>query len=411
MQQRRRLATITTCAYKREHGNSLESYLLQNPNAKEPRNALEKLDDEAFYSAERVGTIQAYRDYMNAWPSGGHAAAGRAKIAELEATIADNDSFQAAKNRGAKEAIEGYLAAHASGLHVAEARHDLAQLDTAAYQAAIELNNPDAYRNYLEVWPAGQHRAAAQLHISELLADVMDDNNDFVNAETRFTKSALEEYLGSHPQGRHAVEATDKVDELEAIAYQDLARVDTEQSYQSYLGAWSNGRYAAMANARLLVLKEARLADDQAFRMAKEQNTRKALEDYLMSKAHTLHAREAQEIIDALEIAAHQTAEPASTEQLHKDRQDAIPAGFHTETSNVRLPAVKEAQTTVDQASKDAKDRNAKLTSRSHRTSDADESHARRARPREGKDSRTPPPRNRPGPDLPSLEQQRGSGF
>jgi hypothetical protein len=387
---------------------SLESYLLQNPNAEEPRHALEKLDDEAFYSAERVGTIQAYRDYMNAWPNGGHAAAGKERIAELEAAIEDNVSFEAAKNRAAKEGMEGYLAAHASGLHVEEARHYLARLDTAAYQAAMERNNPDAYRKYLEIWPAGQHRAAAQLHISELAAEVIEDDSDFANAKAGLTKSALEEYLGSHPQGRHVAEVAEKLDELETAAYQNSVRVNTELSYQIYLSDWSNGRHAAMANTRLSELKDARIADNQAFQMAKEQNTKKSLEDYLISHAHALHAREAQEIMSALEVAERQAIEQANIQQLHKDQREALPTGFHTETSNVRLPEIKSAQTTDDQASKEVKEQSAKSAPRSHRTSDAGELRDRRAQPREGSGRQRS--RNRPSPETTTVER-RGGGL
>ena len=361
---------------------ALETYLRQNPSsfhAGNARHALEKLDDEAFGSAERARSVEAYRDYMSAWPNGRNAAAGRAKISDLEALITDDKSFESAKNSARREALEAYLAAHAKGLHVAGARYALAQLDTAAYQAATKINNLDAYRNYLQTCPNGQHRAAAELHISELETNIIEDNNDFVNATTLRTKSALEAYLGNHPQGRHASEAAEKLDELEAIAYESSLRVNTNQSYQDYLGAWPNGRHMAMANVRLSELKEGQLADDQAFKVAKEQNTKEALGGYLMSNGHGLHAREAQESLDALEATAYETAERTNTEQSYQDYLGAWPNGRHMAMANVRLSELKEGQLADDQAFKVAKEQNTKEALGGYLMSNGHGLHAREA--------------------------------
>ena len=342
---------------------ALETYLLQNPkgsHAGDARRALEKLDDEAFGSAERANTVQAYRDYMDAWPNGRNAAAGSVKISDLEAAITDDKSFEAAESSGNREALEAYLTAHTKGRHVAEARHNLGQLDTAAYQAATKLNNQDAYRNYLQVWPSGQHIVAAELHISELEKDLTEDDSDYAKVEALFTKSALETYLGGHPQGRHAQEAAEKLNELEAIAYEVSVRANTEQSYQDYLTSWPNARHTAIANVRLSELNEARLAEDHAFKVAKEQNTKEALEGYLMSNAHGLHTREAQESLDALEATAYETAERVNTEQSYGDYLISWPNGSHSATANVRLSELKDGRLADDQAFKVAKEQNTK---------------------------------------------------
>jgi hypothetical protein len=78
-------------------------------------------DDSAFQQAEAAGTEKAYRDYLTANPSGGHAREAGSKLDDL--------TFRKALKANSKPGYQMYLSSWPRGKHAAEATKKLKALD------------------------------------------------------------------------------------------------------------------------------------------------------------------------------------------------------------------------------------------------------------------------------------------
>ena len=124
------------------------------PKAKEPER---KTDPDAdarreYQAAERLGTRQAYQDFLARYPSGRYSDLARERLQKLEPappptpTRTDPDAevrrdYQYAERQGTRNAWEDFLAKHPSGPYSDLARDRLAKTRAAA-QAGCALGRP-----------------------------------------------------------------------------------------------------------------------------------------------------------------------------------------------------------------------------------------------------------------------------
>ncbi|MGI3165848.1 caspase family protein [Pseudooceanicola sp. 200-1SW] len=134
----------------------------------------------AFWAEMRARhTPFHYRQYLQSYPQGAHAAEARTLIAQLEAEAASAamlgdwqvvqqiDSIDAYRDFAARYpgTAEARLAAQFITLREAELSR---AADASAWDAAQRIGTAEAYRDYLGAYPQGSFRAAAQQRIEAL---------------------------------------------------------------------------------------------------------------------------------------------------------------------------------------------------------------------------------------------------
>ncbi len=95
-------------------------------------------ENKAWRNAGAEGSVAAYRAFLEAWPKGAHAMAARAEIDRLKAEEgipddqkADDAAFAAARDQGTVDSYRAYMAAWPSGHHAETARQEIERLDAA----------------------------------------------------------------------------------------------------------------------------------------------------------------------------------------------------------------------------------------------------------------------------------------
>ncbi|WP_028909129.1 zinc ribbon domain-containing protein [Prevotella sp. AGR2160] len=112
-----------------------------------------------------------------------------------------------------------------------------------AYEYAMQSTDPQVLQSYLDTY-----RDAPEAHIDSIqshLQMLKENDQDWNNALMSGSRSALQDYLNSHPNSPHAGEARDRIDSLDWVEAKGL---NTEQSYQKYLSMHPEGAHIDEAN-------------------------------------------------------------------------------------------------------------------------------------------------------------------
>lgn len=112
------------------------------------------------------------------------------------------------------------------------------QNELAAYENAMESNEPAVLQNYLDMYPDApqERRDSISAHL-ELLKQI---DNDWYNALASQSAFALERYVQQHPESVHATEARIKIDSLDWVA---AANQNTLESYKKYIDKHGDGEH------------------------------------------------------------------------------------------------------------------------------------------------------------------------
>ncbi|HYI09029.1 MAG TPA: serine/threonine-protein kinase [Thermoanaerobaculia bacterium] len=147
------------------------------------REALERLHAEAlrkqrsetkeFDYARKLGTPAAWRLFLTAHPTGGHAAEARQQLAALEraeeeakaktARETEPRDFDAAWEAGTTTAWDAFLRVHPASERTAEARR--CRQEAADYEQGVAINTPAMWRAFLKSWPEGRHSMDAAVRL------------------------------------------------------------------------------------------------------------------------------------------------------------------------------------------------------------------------------------------------------
>jgi hypothetical protein len=97
------------------------------PEPPTPTPAQPSAEERAWLDATNAGTVQAWRQYLNAFPDGAHAADARQRT-----QAADDTAFATAAGAGTMVALNQYLMQFPDGAHVAQAQASVASLEQQA---------------------------------------------------------------------------------------------------------------------------------------------------------------------------------------------------------------------------------------------------------------------------------------
>ena len=200
-------------------------------------------DERAWTAAQQFATLEAYENYLTAFPSGAHASDSRGRIENLKAAEAkalaatkDERAWTTAQQFGTVEAYENYLTAFPSGAHAsdstgriedlkaAEAKALAVAKDERAWTTAQQFGTIEAYENYLAAFPTGAHASDSRRRIQDLKATeakalaAAKDERAWTTAQQFGTVEAYENYLTAFPSGAHVFDAQTRIADLKPDA-------------------------------------------------------------------------------------------------------------------------------------------------------------------------------------------------
>jgi hypothetical protein len=172
-----------------------------------------------------------YREYIQAFPSGHHAAAARLRE--------DDRSWSEAAATGKTRAVEAYLRSHERGRHVARARLHLEDL---RWREAVALDTVDGFETYLKRFPAGRYRSQARNAIDLLTWRGTEKANRIFD---------YRQYLEQYPEGRFAGEAQSRIESLrqDDAPYQAALTEGTPEALQRFFDGYPGHRRIPDARA------------------------------------------------------------------------------------------------------------------------------------------------------------------
>ncbi len=141
--------------------------------------------DNQYWSQLMAGgepTEEQYRDYLNRFPSGNHAAEAQTKLD----AFADEAMWAAAAESDTREAYQEYLAKWTNPLHESEARMAIYEIDDKAlWESVLAADTEEAYENYLadNSNPAKNYQAQAVAKLSVLKTRTLASASNRENAE------------------------------------------------------------------------------------------------------------------------------------------------------------------------------------------------------------------------------------
>jgi hypothetical protein len=181
------------------------------PSQEQTEQIRKESDEKAWADAAKLGTVAAFKAYLQGHPSGAHADEARKRIAALEEEVrkqaeeqarkqaelkthrqADEKAWAEASGAGTIEALRAYLDSHPAGTNASEARKRIAALedksrketeakvrreaevqalkeaDAKAWSLVLSTSTIESLNAYLKAHPSGAHAAEARTRLAAL---------------------------------------------------------------------------------------------------------------------------------------------------------------------------------------------------------------------------------------------------
>lgn len=136
-----------------------------------------------------------------------------------------DDLVRVLKKAGITDFVQFKDAAHSVGVPVkrsiqTEVEKRLANSEKDDWQTALSANTEEAYREYLDAYPEGEHREEARNNI-EFLRKVSQNNegDEIWSSLDKSSVEALQRFIDHYPQNRYKAEAARLVKELRQEEY------------------------------------------------------------------------------------------------------------------------------------------------------------------------------------------------
>jgi len=267
-----------------------------------------------------ANTVAAYRDYINNHPDAPETTEAKARFFELSLL----DDVKAREAEGDREALQRLGEGHPRGSVVGDAAREalgrvskLRQRDADeenAFQQAWESGQPASWRAFLDAYPDSTRADRARQFLEETIA--------FETVSAQDSETGLREFLKTHPEGRHHLEAEIRLVALkqrlaeaafaqavaadtygalreflakypasahgdeakqraaERLAFETAVAAASEDGWEGYLEKWSADPHAAIARAKL---DEIHAQEEREYARAADAKTAAAWEAFLAS--------------------------------------------------------------------------------------------------------------------------------
>lgn len=117
-----------------------------------------------------------------------------------------------------------------------------AQNETDAYRAAIESNEPTLLQQYLDMYPDAP--AAHRDSVMTSLEMFRKADQEWANTVVNNSRTAFQEYIDTHPESVHIMEAKFKID---SIDWADATRQNDIEAIKTYIASHPDGEHIAEA--------------------------------------------------------------------------------------------------------------------------------------------------------------------
>ncbi len=147
-------------------------------------------------------------------------------------------------------------------------------VEESYWQIISNSNTQSGYENYLAEYPKGKHATEANDRIGKFKQDEIErqkavERSKWHEAERLNTTESYNSYLAAFPKGEFATSARSGLKEIETKADQtkwdEVQLLNRKSAFQSYLSAYPNGKYTANARQKINDF------DDEEARIIKEQ--------------------------------------------------------------------------------------------------------------------------------------------
>ena len=239
---------------------------------------LERADKADWAKTETALTKAAYLAYLSAWPEGDHREDANERLGEIERSAAEWARIQGRNDEAALEAflkrpyVAEFESAARAELSALRAREEAsrqaaeqAKQDDDAFDVAICLNEPGAFKAYLDEHPTGRHREEAQSRLAALGREAVRSAEAaaWERARSLNTLSEYREYLRVWASGDHAREAKQYIDRLTELAkrWRELKQAKNLGAPRQLLADAGGTEYEPMIEAFLVDIERAEKAD------------------------------------------------------------------------------------------------------------------------------------------------------
>ncbi len=195
-------------AARRDSEEAWKAFLASFPQSRYRSEAERRINQarereaEALDRASVIGSADAYREFLKNYPA--------SHLAPMAQTfLEERIAFDIALERDTEGSWEEYLSRWPSGRNspaAAKRIEAIRKREEEALEKALQEGTSRALREFLERYPDTKRRSQAQEHLREAV------EFERAGAEGR---AGWERFVKSHPKGRHAAEAKQKLRELE----------------------------------------------------------------------------------------------------------------------------------------------------------------------------------------------------
>lgn len=246
-------------------------------------------DHAAWSAAELQDTIESYRTYLQLYPAGNRKSDAERRIAALadaaaverrrQEEIAAREQAEHERQAAARRAREDQERRAAAA---EDAKNQKTREDDSAFDAARRVDQPGAFRVYLEQRPDGRYREAAYARLNELEQAERDraDATAWQRARALNLLEEFKDYLRRLPDGRHAGEVRAEIERRERIVrrWNELKDARAPAQYRALLLEAHDTEFTSKIEDRLDSLERAEKAD---WTKAETKGTRSAYEAYV----------------------------------------------------------------------------------------------------------------------------------
>lgn len=175
----------------------------------------------------------------------------------------EEEAWAACREENTLQAYRDFLLAYPSGRFAGKAQEELTfHEEEIAWSNARKEHTILGYYQYAQTYSAGRYRREALEIIQEL-----EEEKAWRQAQQKNTLSSFLQYTSDYPSGKYAKEAQDHIQSIvqsqqESRDWADAAKTDQPKAYRQYLEKYPAGEY--MSQARLRLAKLEQLAEKKA---------------------------------------------------------------------------------------------------------------------------------------------------
>lgn len=227
---------------------------------------LKRREADDWAACQNEGTLAAYRGFLLKYPDSRFREEARQNIAFLE----EENAWRTARSAHTLAAYYRYDRQYPQGRYTQQSLEIIAELEEeAAWKKARLRHTFSSYRKYTLDYPQGRYQKEAEEKIEEIAAGQQEPNFWRQTAE-KDTPAAYEDYLKRYPKGQYRVEAQNRLTQLQEIQAENTRRQQKQkeaadwavvekssslQNLKNYLKNYSQGKHAVEARQRLSALE------------------------------------------------------------------------------------------------------------------------------------------------------------